>query len=237
MTLALDLAIVAIVALCVWRGFRAGMINGICGILAVAIALYGGSIVSRVYSGMFTEMIEPFMSGFVDKAMSSVLMWQEDGRADPPEIVLTEAERLQPEKVAYAVYYQLGFSQDVSAKMAGETGAAVDNTGQSLIADITDRIDARLAYLAVFYIVFALIAIVFFAIGNVLDLSFGLPGLENVNHITGALLGAVKGILIVLILACAFRYLGVIVGRETIAKTWLLRRLLENNLAANILGL
>ena len=242
MTAIIDLIIVAIIALCIWKGLRAGLINGICGLLALAIAMYGGSIASKAYSSGFTGMLEPFMNGIVDGAAEKVLTWDGNAPADdenpPPAVILTEEEREDPYAVARAVYYELGITGSVADAMAAETNEAVGGImGTEVMADITERFCARVLHVLVFYIGFALIAIVFFAIGNIFDLAFGIPGFENLNHIIGAVLGLVKGIAIVMVLACVFRYTGLLIDKETVASTWLLEIFVENNMAANILGI
>jgi 3D (Asp-Asp-Asp) domain-containing protein/uncharacterized membrane protein required for colicin V production len=112
--------------------------------------------------------------------------------------------------------------------MAQETYDAVSGEmGQGFMMNITESICARLSWILVFYIGFALIAIVFFAIGNVLDLSFGLPGIENVNHIVGAVLGCVKGVGIIIVLACIFRYAGLLISAEELERSALQKQIDE----------
>ena len=41
MHIAIDVVLLAIVVYCGWRGYRNGIIRGICGLLAIVIALYG----------------------------------------------------------------------------------------------------------------------------------------------------------------------------------------------------
>ena len=50
MRLIIDIVLLVIVALCTWSGYKKGLIGGIAGILAVIIALFGGSLLSSAYA-------------------------------------------------------------------------------------------------------------------------------------------------------------------------------------------
>ena len=71
--LIIDIAILVILVICGWNGFKNGIIRGICGIIAVILALYGASVVSKMYSNEFTSMLKPFVGGMIDRSMAKVL--------------------------------------------------------------------------------------------------------------------------------------------------------------------
>lgn len=68
-----------------------------------------------------------------------------------------------------------------------------------------------------------------------IDLSFGLPGLEIVNHILGALLGAARCVMVLIVLACVARYLGIVLKGEIVEGSYFLDLLMEKNLLSDIL--
>ena len=53
--LIIDIVLLVIVALCTWGGYRRGLIGGVAGILAIVIALFGGSLLSSAYSHLSLE--------------------------------------------------------------------------------------------------------------------------------------------------------------------------------------
>lgn len=239
MSIALDLILIGIVLLCGWRGFRTGIINGVCGILAIIIALYGANLVSTVYYSEFTGMAEPFTNGIVDSAIATVMEWNgtQEKEKDIPIVQLSPEEKSDPEALSYAVYRQVGLIDSVSQQLSEDTAQTVDEANYTLSEEITNRLCDRVVYVALFTIAFLLIAIVFSVIGNIFDLSFGLPGHENINHITGAVLGVAKGILLIIIIGCVFRYACLVIPEDTIADTWLLENLTVSNKLASILGI
>ena len=49
--LIIDIVLIAIVVFCAWRGFRAGLITSIIGVVAVVVAIYGANLIAATYSG------------------------------------------------------------------------------------------------------------------------------------------------------------------------------------------
>ena len=43
MKLIIDIVLLVIIALCTWTGYKRGLVGGVAGILAIIIALFGGS--------------------------------------------------------------------------------------------------------------------------------------------------------------------------------------------------
>ena len=62
----IDIILLAIIALCTWGGYKRGLIGGIAGLLAIVIALFGGSLLSSAYSGEVIPALEPFVDGYID---------------------------------------------------------------------------------------------------------------------------------------------------------------------------
>ena len=243
MSFILDILLLAIIGLCGWRGFRTGIINGVCGILAIIVAIYGANLVAKAYSDDFTSMLEPFIMGIVDTTSDEILGINQDEEMTQEEIeaaleaVQDENGQMDPYQVSIRVLMKLGLAESAAEDIAKEAIAGESKVSAALISDLGSRLCARVAFVAVFMVAFILISIVFMVIGNIFDLSFGLPGHENLNHITGAALGVIKGILIVLVIACLFRYLGLLIPEDIIEGTWILEGTMSSNKLASILGI
>lgn len=235
----LDLILIGIVLLCGWRGFRTGIINGVCGILAVIIALYGASLIASVYYSEFTDVLEPFAGGVTESAISKVTDWSGSSRRGnkSPAVILSDEEKEDANRLSYAVFRQIGLNDSVSEELSGEVSENVDDVGYALSQEISVRLCDRVIYVAIFLIVFLLIAIVFFVIGNIFDISFGLPGHEKLNYTAGAVLGVFKGILIIMVIGCFCRYICLIMPENIMRGTFLLEGLASSDLLASILGM
>lgn len=243
----IDIALVLIVVFLAWRGFKNGFVRGIFGVLAIIVAIYGANLVAKAYADDFTGMLEPFVSGVVDRAYSDVM----DGGVredDPPAgdtaagdtqgAAENDAEDEKPNNV-YSVSFEtlrkIGISEGAARQIAEKVGGKIDTVGHQMSTNLTGMLCDALAYIAVFAVAFILIAIIFAVIGNIINLAFSLPGIESADRIIGLVLGILKGLLIVLTLALVVRYFGLL-APETIEKTKVLKYILDTNPLADILG-
>ncbi len=230
----IDIGLVLIVVFAAWRGFRNGFIRGVFGILAIIIAIYGANLVAKTYSGEFTGMLEPFVSGIVDKSITDVHDFSSEPETQNQEQTYDKTKSVY--EVSYAALINIGISEGAAKQIAEKVGGTIDDLGHQMSSNLTNVLCDALAYIAVFAVAFILIAIIFAVIGNIFNLAFSIPGIESVDKIIGLFLGIIKGLLIVLTLAVVIRYLGLLAG-DTIEKTIILKYILNVNPLANILGI
>jgi uncharacterized membrane protein required for colicin V production len=224
----IDLGIIGIVVFCAWRGYRNGLIRGVFGLVTLIISLILGNIVATAYSEEFTGMLNPFVGGIVDTALVDVA-------AEGIEYELVEHENDTEEfKSAFNALRYIGLPSSAAAQVAEK--AVEDDSDQPLTDSIAQELSLSLAYVAVFAIAFILIAIIFAVIGNLIGFVFSLPGLRLVDMISGAALGLVKGIILIVALAAVIRYFGLL-ALETLEGTAILNYLVNNNFIANMLGI
>ncbi len=57
MGIVIDIILALIVVLCVWRGYKNGLIISLVGALAIVIALAGANIAARTFSDEFSGML------------------------------------------------------------------------------------------------------------------------------------------------------------------------------------
>ena len=247
MSFVIDVLLVAIVVYCAWLGLKRGLVNSAFGIFSVIVAVFFGHLVGVVYGGEFSNMLQPFATGLVDSAIATVTAdydenysytLTEDGEEEaPPVVILTESEKSDVYSVSFAALRQLGISEESAEMMATEVAADHSAVGQEMAIELSKQISDKLSYILVVGIIFAIVSIIAAIIGNVLNLYFKLPNLEMVNKISGSVLGAVKGIIIIMFIACFCRYFGLILGQETITRTWILEMLINSNKLATVLGI
>ena len=227
--LILDIVLLVIVALCTWTGYRKGLIAGIAGILAVIIALFGGSLLSSAYSREVVPVLEPFVDGYIDSqnTRDDILEKLNYGYSDLSlEDILARDSSL---RYSYAeeCMKTVGIYQDRAEEMARTAVETADRNGVSM----TDAVVAVLCNTASFVggltVAFLLILILLVAIGNIGNLSFRLPNLELLDEIGGAVLGFVKGFLYCVLLCWLLSFLGLIIGKDTLESTTLAQFFLQ----------
>ena len=232
MGIVIDIILALIVVLCVWRGYKNGLIISLVGALAIVIALAGANIAARTFSDEFSGMLEPFVGGVVDKTVSGVLKGGEDG-----EELIISGDSLDIYAITYNSLKTIGVSDSASQKLAETVSGHLVRGEKQLSVSLTEFLCSKLAFVLVFAIAFILLAIVFAAIGNLVNLAFKLPGLETLNKVLGAMFGFVKGAMILLFIACVFRYLKMVLPDSVTEDSLLLDWLIEHNLLANIIGI
>ena len=228
--LAIDLAIIAIVVFCCWRGYRNGLIRGAFGVVALVVSLIVANIAAAAYSEEFTGMLKPFIGGLVETTITEMRdegvrynTWEHDHENDTEDF-----------RTAYMALRRIGLPEPSAVRVAEQT---VDGGVDGYLPDaIGDRLSSALAYVAVFGIAFLLVSIVFAVVGNLIGFVFSLPGLKLVDTILGVLLGLAKGLIIVYTIAAIVRYFGLLAS-STLEATSILRYLVNNNLIADMLGL
>ena len=70
LSIIIDVVLLVILALFIIGGYKKGFVKAVSGIIALVIAFYGAGFVAGKYSHNFTPMLEPFISGIVDKSVA-----------------------------------------------------------------------------------------------------------------------------------------------------------------------
>ena len=225
------LAFLGIIALCTWRGYKSGIVRSVFAILAIVISIYGASLIAGIYNEEFDGMIKPFLSGMVDTAASKV-------RSGEDTVVkLEDGDRENVYKMSYAVMRELGLVDSATDKIAIEVEDETKNVNQDMYNLISDKVCQRVAYVAVFYICFILIAIIFAVVGNLVNLSFEIPKAGIAEPIVGAVLGLVRGLILVYAIAMIFRYTGIFLKENVTDNFGILHAISNANPIAGIIGM
>ena len=236
--LALDLAIIAIIAFCGWRGYKNGLIRGVFGIVSLVVSLFIASIAANAYSEEFTDMLDPFVGGIVDSMLGEIADADSDSESEPQDNITTYDNRSDSFTTAFTALRRIGLPESPAARVAEL--AIKDEEGEKPTGPLSEliagKLSSALAFVAVFGIAFVLLAIIFAVIGNLVGFVFSLPGLKILDIASGVVFGLVKGFLIVFALTTVVRYMGVL-APETIEGTAILKYLVNNNPIADRIGI
>ena len=227
--LILDIVLLVIIALCTWSGYRRGLIGGIAGILAVVIALFGGSLLSSAYSHEVEPVLQPFVDGYIDSQniRDDVLKTMGYGYTDLSlEDVLARDSSLRYD---YAVECMktVGIYQERAEEMAAKSVEYASRTGVSMTDAVVSVLCGTVSFVGGLVVAFLLILILLVAIGNIGNLSFRLPSMELLDEIGGAVLGFAKGFLYCVLLCWVLSFMGLIIGRDTLETTTLAQFFLQ----------
>lgn len=211
----LDIAILAIVILFLILGVHRGGILTLFSLVAVIVALLGGSFLSDLFSPMVSDAIQPVLETSIQATIDTQIQ-------SPGETGI--------DKALDALRDKGGLSQ-WAADWLEETRDTLDNAVQQNLAQVVSQAAAavagQLARGILFTVGFLVVLIVWNILAHALDLVAKLPVLDSLNGALGGILGLIKGLLIVYIAAWVLCDLTASIPKETIEQTYLLKALRE----------
>ena len=234
----LDLALVAVIAISVWNGYKKGLIMGVGGILVLVISILVGNALSNAYSQEVITAMRPFASGYTDKLLTKSVyaaLGVDDSEYSIADL-LEQSPDLGQTASADALH-SLGLSTDAAKDAAEEAVRYAAENDASLSDSLTEIVCSKVAFAAAFLLFFLLCAIVLTVLGNITNLSFRIPYLGSGNEVGGAVCGLIEGFLICLVIAWTLRFAGIIFPDGMLEGTWLLKFLMNHNMLAAYLGI
>lgn len=225
MKLIIDITLLVIIALCTWGGFKRGLIGGIAGLIAIVIALFGGSLLSSAYSGEVIPALKPFVNGFIDTPQTRDEILAELGYGESDKSlndILAEDPSLRYD-YAYNCVLAVGFTSERAEELA-EKSVALSEARE---IDMTDAVVAVLCdtitYVGGLLLAFLMILILLIAFANVFNLSLRLPNMEALDEISGTILGFARGFVYCVLLCWILSFFGLVIGKTTLENTTLAR--------------
>lgn len=223
MKVIIDVVLLIIIALCTWNGYKRGLVGGIAGILAIIISLFGGSLLSSAFAHEVVPTIEPFVDGYVDSQKNREAVLETLGYGDSDlslEDILAQDSSLRYD-YAYGCISNLGVYDKRAEALAEKAVKLADENSMKMTDAVVTVMCDTVTFVAALAVAFLLILIFFVALGNVGNLSFRLPNMENVDEIGGAVLGFVKGFLYCVLLCWLLSFLGLVIGKGAMGHTTL----------------
>ena len=219
----IDILLLIIIALCTWSGYKRGLVGGVASLLAIIIALLGGSIVAAAYSHEVVPAFEPFVDGYVDSSSmrKTVLERMGYGESDLSHEDILAADTSLRHDYAYETLREVGMYSQRAEEMASEAVALADASGMTMTDAVVSVLCETVTYLVAVAIGFMLLLILMVAIANMCNLSFRLPNMENVDEIGGAVLGFAEGFMYCVLICWVLSYFGLVIGRDTMNGTTL----------------
>lgn len=216
----IDLVLLAIIIISIWAGYKKGLIMGIAAMLAAIISLYGASLVSQAYSYEIVPVLRPFVSGYIQNRMENEVLEDLgiDNTSLSVEDVLAGDPSLRHDFCA-ACFASIGIYEDAADQMATEAEEYAESNGETIQSSVVEVFCIRAAYVAGVALLFIVFIVALTAIGNIPNLSFRIPNMDVLNDAGGAVMGLVNGVIYCILICWALRFLGLIIGRDTLENT------------------
>ena len=219
----IDIVLIIIIALCTWNGYKRGLVGGVAGILAIIISLLGANILSAAYAHEVVPALEPFVDGYVDssKNRGAILERMGYGSSDLSLDDILQQDSSLRYDYAYECLSDLGLYEKRAEELAADAVAYAQESGVGMTDAVVAVVCDTVTRVMTTVIAFLLILILLVALASIGNLSFRLPNMENLDEIGGAVLGFGKGFLYCVLLCWLLSFLGLIIGKETMAHTTL----------------
>lgn len=191
-----DLAVLAVLLLFVWLGYRKGLVLTLCSLLAVFVALIGASFLSNALAEPVAKAIEPAVASSIHDTVTSYYERSSAEHTSAEEndwlAQLPLEELLEPLKDSK--FFQ-GFAETFQKAVDDKAADIVTHAAQALAHFVA----VQIARIVIFTVAFFAMLIAWFFFSHTLDLVAHLPVLYTANHWGGGAVGLVKGALVVFI--------------------------------------
>lgn len=207
-----DIAILVILLVFAIRGASRGLLLSLCSLVAVVVAFIGASFVSDFLAPKAAELIAPPIQQAITQALDAQDFpdggdWSDDLLSEFLEDSDLPKVLIQPILDAYdSAGGPLGITESVAHTVA-----------------------VTLAHGILFLLAFVVILILWTVLSHALDLVTRLPGLNTLNRTGGALLGLLKGGVLLFLCAWAVNTFWPVIPKETVEQTRLLSFFLNTN--------
>ncbi|NLM55845.1 MAG: CvpA family protein [Clostridiales bacterium] len=183
MSVFLDIIILAVIVICIVRGYRLGFIRSIMGLIssvaAFAAAVYFTPSLSSVF---YNKVFLPSISGEIRETLMSLFM--RGGETLSPDELFAES----PEALT-SLLERFGVTKDSLAERFASAEAATSETVTEISKAIAAPAASAMSNIVSYFIIFTAALIILRIITVVLGAVFELPVLRTLNRTAGLILG------------------------------------------------
>lgn len=223
-----DLAILAILALFLWRGWRKGLILSLCGLVVVILSLIGANFIADTAAPPVAKALQPKLATAIEENVTDYMATHYDdivpGANVPAISSLSDALREMGGIYAWCA----DSVEDAAGKLTHSMDSLPDLSELCSIA--ANRVAEQLAHHILFVVAFVVLFVLLTLLLHALDLVAKLPGLKFCNGLGGGLIGLVKGVLVLFVVVTV---LGIssrnLFSPEVVEKTYLCKFLVQFN--------
>lgn len=233
----IDLVLLAILLLCAWNGYKKGLIMEIGAMVCLAVSLYAACLVANTFSYEVVSALKPFAGGYIESVVTEKA--PERLEYDLSEYSINDIVSGDQEKahdVAKATFLCLGVYESTAEALATEVQNYMDENKVTLQEAVIDVTCNTVVYAATVVLLFLIFLIFLTVLGNIPNLSFRLPNMEEVDEIGGAVVGLLRGAVLCMLAVWALRFMGLLIGEETLDTTILAKLLGKFSFVSFFLG-
>lgn len=237
MNLLVDVGMLAIIIICLWSGYKKGIIMGIGAIAVLIVSAVAGNALSTAYSQEVIPAMEPFANGYVSSLVKEeVYTALKISDSEKSIADLIEENPSIISEVATETYKRLGIAEVSAESMAQETIEYIAEQDASIYDAATQIVCSKVAF-AIGFLIFSLLCLIILTVvGNIVNFSYRIPYIGMSNEIGGAVLGTILGLCFCMIIGWTLRFAGLILPDGLIENSMVLEYFVNHNMIASYLG-
>ena len=194
----LDLILAALLLFFLWRGYSKGFVLTLCGLLAVFVALIGGSILADALARPVARAVVPALEGHLQDSIGSYFQYAPPAAdSSVPDTFFSDLTLPQALEALQGTALFGGLAEAFA--QAVDRGA--ESVAAGVIQALAEYAAVQLTRAVLFLVCFIAVLAAWTLLSRALDLAFRLPVLSTLNHWSGAALGLLRGTVLIFI-AC-----------------------------------
>lgn len=209
-----DVAVVAILAFFVWRGWKKGLLLSLCGLAVVVVSFLGAGFIADTLDTPLADAIAPKLEETIDQQLT---LHYDDRSVDSPLDALREMGGL--------------FSWAADAVEDAQDSAVGTAVGD-LAGKAAGLLATAIAYRIIFVLAFVLLFILLTVLLHALNVVAKLPGLNLCNGLGGGVIGLLKGVIVLYVLIACLRLFSALITPEAEENTYVLKLFLRFDLVS-----
>lgn len=213
-----DLAILLILVIFIFRGWKKGFLLSLCGLAVVVVSFLSARFLADTFGTPLADAIQPKLAQTIEEQIDAHINAQLDGQSLDPLDALRD----------------MGGLYTWAADAFGEAGQSLDsalsNTVENVALHAAQALAVQITHSAIFTVSFVVLTILLNLLLHALNLVAHLPGLNVCNGLGGGVVGFIKGIVVLWVAVVILQLVpGQLFSTETLEKTYLLPFLIRYN--------
>ncbi len=208
----MDIIVAAVLLLFTVLGWRHGFVKSLAGLIITIIALVGAAMIAGTFADPAARLAAPILEKAVESRVEKIIIDQTG---------LYDMDRL--EGSAEEILELLGIDADARDSIAEQAEETILETGSGIVSAVIHSLARSVIYGILFILSFIALNILLHVLAAAMDLLTRLPGIHVVNAVSGAVLGLVKGALVVFLAIWFLRRVGVSFETAAVSETYLLQ--------------
>ncbi len=225
-----DIAVLLILAFFLWRGASRGFILTFFGLVALLVAFVGANFLADTLAPKVGAALEPKFAAVIEERLN-----EQFATADAP--ILPDGETPDnPLGGVLGLLKSMGLYEELVDAVEQAVHTGMTEVAAAAAAAVAASIAESVAYMVLFLVFFVLILLAWTLLSHALNLVSKLPGLNALNRTAGALVGLVKGCVVLFVAVWFLRATGDLIPPEAVEQTTLLRFFMTVNPVSLLTG-